>query len=320
LRMSTMKIVGIWVILSLLSTVAHAGTKHYYYTDAQGTVLAKADAQGNIIASYDYAPYGAQVLGTPPSGPAGYTGHVNDPDTGLVYMEARYYDPAVGRFLSVDPNGPTTGDPFSFNRFSYVNNNPIANIDPDGTTCTKSDSSTKSGSSAKYECHVDQNGKNGKKDFTDQQIRDTNRAYTDAVNTLLSHPDVTVVVTVQGVSFQANAGDVAAGLISALVVTSPQSSEARANTQGGGLAATSNYHLNYQPLTKIYKNSVTTDRSGGTSNIIRDLARTFVHEGIHMLPRENKLYRIYEANPSKFEKIHRDPYNKAGNALYSGGK
>jgi len=113
------------------STSAPTGTVHYYYTDPQGTVLAKTDAQGNIIATYDYAPYGSQAMGTPPNGP-GYTGHVNDPDTGLVYMQARYYDPGTGRFLSVDPVAPTPGNIYSFNRYAYASNNPIMNIDPDG--------------------------------------------------------------------------------------------------------------------------------------------------------------------------------------------
>jgi len=113
---------------------AHAGTVHYYYTDPQGTVLAKADAQGHILATYDYAPYGSQALGTPPDGP-GYTGHVNDPESGLVYMQARYYDPAVGRFVSTDPVGPIVGNVFNFNRFAYANNNPVVNMDPDGR-CT----------------------------------------------------------------------------------------------------------------------------------------------------------------------------------------
>mgnify|MGYP001046769125 CR=1 FL=1 len=120
------------VLLMLwLGGIAHAGTVTYVYTDAQGTPLAEADASGNITATFDYAPYGSQALGTPPSGP-GYTGHVNDPDTGLVYMQARYYDPAVGRFLSVDPMGPTPGNGFGFNRYSYANNNPYRYIDPDG--------------------------------------------------------------------------------------------------------------------------------------------------------------------------------------------
>ena len=125
------------VLLMLwLGGVAHAGTVTYVYTDPQGTPLAEADANGNITATFDYAPYGSQALGTAPSGP-GYTGHVNDPDTGLVYMQARYYDPVVGRFISTDPVGPAAGNPFNFNRFAYANNSPAVNIDPDGR-CTGS--------------------------------------------------------------------------------------------------------------------------------------------------------------------------------------
>jgi len=127
---------GLLGALMLLAGMAHAGSVTYVYTDPQGTPLAEADASGNITATYDYAPYGSQALGTPPNGP-GYTGHVNDPDTGLVYMQARYYDPAVGRFISTDPVGPSVGNPFNFNRFAYANNNPIDNMDPDGR-CTGS--------------------------------------------------------------------------------------------------------------------------------------------------------------------------------------
>jgi len=118
-------------VLLMAAGVVHAGTVTYVYTDLQGTPLAEADVSGNITATFDYAPYGSQALGSPPNGP-GYTGHVNDPDTGLVYMQARYYDPSVGRFLSTDPVGPSTGNPFNFNRYNYANNNPIVNMDPDG--------------------------------------------------------------------------------------------------------------------------------------------------------------------------------------------
>ncbi|MEO6800162.1 MAG: RHS repeat-associated core domain-containing protein [Rhodanobacter sp.] len=80
-----------------------------------------------------YTPYGLAVasVGPAPNGP-GYTGHVNDPDTGLVYMQARYYDPAVGRFLSVDSVQPKAADVFGFNRYLYTKDNPINGIDPDG--------------------------------------------------------------------------------------------------------------------------------------------------------------------------------------------
>lgn len=130
--MNLMKYAGV-LLLACATTVARAGTHHYYYTDPQGTVLAKADASGTIIATYDYAPYGTAVasMSSAPSGP-GYTGHVNDPDTGLVYMQARYYDPGVGRFLSVDPVGVVAGSVPYFNRFSYVGNNPASRIDPFG--------------------------------------------------------------------------------------------------------------------------------------------------------------------------------------------
>jgi RHS repeat-associated protein len=127
----------LWASLCVLTLAltgwvkAYAGTVTYYYTDPQGTPLAEADAQGNITATFDYRPYGAQALGTPPKGP-GYTGHVNDPDTGLVYMQARYYDPVVGRFLSKDPVGPSAGNASNFTRYTYASNNPILNVDPDG--------------------------------------------------------------------------------------------------------------------------------------------------------------------------------------------
>ena len=118
-------------LMLILGQSAYAGTVTYVYSDPQGTPLAEADANGNITATFDYRPYGAPALGTSPNGP-GYTGHVNDPDTGLVYMQARYYDATTARFLSPDPIGAAVGDIWHINRFAYANDNPIRNIDPDG--------------------------------------------------------------------------------------------------------------------------------------------------------------------------------------------
>jgi RHS repeat-associated protein len=130
-----MKAATIVVLFALLvlqcESTAAAATVTYYYTNPQGTPLATADASGSILSTSDYRPYGAQALGTPMPGP-GYTGHVNDPDTDLVYMQARYYDSVAGRFLSTDPAHAGMGDVFSFNRYAYANNNPVLNIDPDG--------------------------------------------------------------------------------------------------------------------------------------------------------------------------------------------
>jgi|GEM_PF-991523 len=131
-----------WLALSLLVVGTHAlaqtgGTVTYVYTDPQGTPLAEADASGNITATFEYTPYGTyapqgtSTPGSTPKGP-GYTGHVNDPETNLVYMQARYYDPVTGHFLSTDPVKPSAGDAFNFNRYAYVNNNPIMGMDPTG--------------------------------------------------------------------------------------------------------------------------------------------------------------------------------------------
>lgn len=130
---------GKWVgcvLLCLSCDFAQAGKVTYVYVDPQGTPLAEADESGNIIASFDYKPYGSVAMGAAPNGP-GYTGHVNDPDIGLVYMQARYYDPVVARFFSVDSKAVVAGNAFNFNRYAYANSNPIINIDPDGRDCTR---------------------------------------------------------------------------------------------------------------------------------------------------------------------------------------
>jgi len=56
------------VVLMLAISTASAGKVTYIYTDPQGTPLAEADAQGNIIATFDCTPYGTQANGTPPNG------------------------------------------------------------------------------------------------------------------------------------------------------------------------------------------------------------------------------------------------------------
>jgi RHS repeat-associated protein len=57
---------------------------------------------------------------------------VNDPESGFVYMQARYYDPDTGLFLSVDPIWPEPGSLFNLGRYGYANGNPVNYIDPDG--------------------------------------------------------------------------------------------------------------------------------------------------------------------------------------------
>jgi RHS repeat-associated protein len=66
----------------------------------------------------------------------GFTGHrqnnTGSYDLGLIYMNARYYLPEIGRFISADTIVPEASDVQSFNRYSYVNNNPVNHADPSG--------------------------------------------------------------------------------------------------------------------------------------------------------------------------------------------
>ena len=94
----------------------------YIHTDGLGSPVARSDANGVEISRTRYEPYGATAAGATPT--IGFTGHVNDADTGLVYMQQRYYDPVAGRFLSIDPVTTDANTGGSFNRYVYANNNP----------------------------------------------------------------------------------------------------------------------------------------------------------------------------------------------------
>jgi RHS repeat-associated protein len=61
-----------------------------------------------------------------------FTGQELDEETGLYYFASRYYDPAIGRFISADSEIPSVTDGQAFNRYSYVRNNPILYTDPTG--------------------------------------------------------------------------------------------------------------------------------------------------------------------------------------------
>ena len=104
----------------------------YLHPDHLGSAVAGTRSNGAIRWREDYTPYGEKRLN-----PAdhrdnvGFTGHIEDAATGLIYMQARFMDPVTGRFLSKDPVGFSPAAPFMFNRYAYVANDPINNIDPD---------------------------------------------------------------------------------------------------------------------------------------------------------------------------------------------
>jgi RHS repeat-associated protein len=109
------------------------GTISYVHTDALGSPVVRTDTSGHVESTMRYEPYGLLVTGVRLTLPAiGFTGHVNDADTGLVYMQQRYYDPVAGNFLSNDPISSDTDTGGNFNRYNYAQNNPFRYIDPDG--------------------------------------------------------------------------------------------------------------------------------------------------------------------------------------------
>ena len=103
------------------------------HQDHLGSPVAETGLSGAVNWREAYSAYGEKRLD--PVGnrdDEGFTGHIDDAATGLTYMQARYYDPVIGRFLSNDPVAFAPTRPQMFNRYSYALNNPVNMVDPDG--------------------------------------------------------------------------------------------------------------------------------------------------------------------------------------------
>ena len=109
----------------------------YYMLDQQGNVVRMEDANGNVLASYSYDPWGKIISATgslAEINPLRYRGYVYDQETGFYYLQSRYYDPAISRFLNADGYAVTgEGDVLGYNMFAYCNNDPINKSDTDGS-------------------------------------------------------------------------------------------------------------------------------------------------------------------------------------------
>ena len=136
-----------------IKSVKDNGKTEYTMYSQSGKLLYRETDQGGINYIYlndklvakegavsadsimNYKPYGDSIEDQKDD--VGYTGHKFDTDLGLSYMQARYYDPVIGRFYSNDPVG-TLGHLYGsngihgFNRYAYANNNPYKYIDPTG--------------------------------------------------------------------------------------------------------------------------------------------------------------------------------------------
>jgi RHS repeat-associated protein len=117
-----------------LSVVDSAG-KRFIQTDALGSPTDLTSTSGAIASIRKYDAWGSYRDATAPSSAdekLGYTGHQYDPETGLVYARARYYDPEVGRFISRDTFEGWLEDSPSLHRYVYGNGNPLRFYDPTG--------------------------------------------------------------------------------------------------------------------------------------------------------------------------------------------
>lgn len=113
---------------------------YYLHGDRMGSVVAVTDAAKTVVEKHGFDAYGlaraadwASNAVTPFAlATRGFTGHEHDVDTGLINMNARLYDPRLGRFMTPDPVTPDLTNPQALNRYSYVLNNPLRYDDPTG--------------------------------------------------------------------------------------------------------------------------------------------------------------------------------------------
>jgi len=116
--------------------------KYYFHEDHLGGASIMTDEDGEIVAEYQYYPYGGtyseETSGEDFGNSYKYTGQEEDAEIGLYYYGSRYYNPEVTKFMSQDPAVyderflEMLRDPQSFNTYAYVRNNPIKYIDPSG--------------------------------------------------------------------------------------------------------------------------------------------------------------------------------------------
>ena len=117
------------------------GTDYYYRKNLQGDSLAIVNASGSVVAQYDYDAWGTvlSVTGILAStigaiNPFRYRGYYYDTETKLYYLNSRYYDPEVGRFINANDVQylGENGDFVNYNLFAYCANNPVKTVDENG--------------------------------------------------------------------------------------------------------------------------------------------------------------------------------------------
>ena len=118
-------------------TMVYDGLKFYYITNLQGDVTAIVNGNGQEFVRYTYDAWGnVTATGSATNlryyNPLRYRGYVYDAETELYYLQSRYYDPEMGRFINADNQLSTGSDLTGLNMFAYCGNNPVNRIDPTG--------------------------------------------------------------------------------------------------------------------------------------------------------------------------------------------
>lgn len=127
-------------------TVVRSSTRHYRFEEKLGSLDVLTDRNGTIVQRMSFDVWGerrnestwggysqTQIAAFNSSNSRkGYTGHEHIDQANLIHMGGRVYDPRIGRFLSADPLVQAPNNTQSFNRYSYVINNPMNYVDPSG--------------------------------------------------------------------------------------------------------------------------------------------------------------------------------------------
>jgi len=116
-------------IYCAMLAMQRGGTIAYYQADGLGSITSLTDGSGKALSTYVYKAFGSTTANEGVFSPFRYTGREQDPETGLYYYRARYYDPTIGRFLSEDPIG-FKGSGTNF--YAYVRNSSVNVNDPFG--------------------------------------------------------------------------------------------------------------------------------------------------------------------------------------------
>lgn len=117
----------------LLKKKPGSNSLQYYLYNGHGDVIGLLYDNGTVANTYDYDEFGNLITQQEKTyNPFKYAGEYQDSESGLYYLNARYYDPSMGRFLNEDSYEGQIDNPLSLNNYAYVNNNPLGYIDPSG--------------------------------------------------------------------------------------------------------------------------------------------------------------------------------------------